>query len=170
MKKERGESVFGVLFNKERTHVLLIERRDIPVKVLPGGGIEPGESPEVAALREMQEEVGCTLRLLRKIARYLPQNKLSRITHVFEFEIVNGNPSVCEETAAVGFFPLKDLPEMPPPFKSWIEDAAQNLPYVIEKKIEGTSYFTLIKNMLLHPMLVMRFLLTRLGIHFNRKR
>ena len=34
---------------------------------LPGGGMLPGETPEETAVREVREELGCTLRLVRKI-------------------------------------------------------------------------------------------------------
>jgi 8-oxo-dGTP diphosphatase len=37
------KSVACILFNKNRSEVLLIKRKDIPVWVLPGGGIDPGE-------------------------------------------------------------------------------------------------------------------------------
>ena len=34
---------------------------------LPGGGREPGETPEDNVLREVREEVGCGLRILRRL-------------------------------------------------------------------------------------------------------
>src|SRR5437870_1595607 len=34
---------------------------------LPGGGMLPGETPEETVVREVREELGCTLRLVRKI-------------------------------------------------------------------------------------------------------
>ncbi|OGY61157.1 MAG: hypothetical protein A3F99_00085 [Candidatus Colwellbacteria bacterium RIFCSPLOWO2_12_FULL_43_11] len=37
---------------------------------LPGGGIKKGESPERAALREVEEEVGILLSSVRKIGEY----------------------------------------------------------------------------------------------------
>lgn len=37
---------------------------------LPGGGIDPGEEPGPAALREIREETGYRARLLRHLARY----------------------------------------------------------------------------------------------------
>jgi 8-oxo-dGTP pyrophosphatase MutT (NUDIX family) len=45
---KKHESVACILFNNSK--ILLIKRRDIPVWVLPGGGIDQGESPETAAV------------------------------------------------------------------------------------------------------------------------
>lgn len=38
--------------------LLLVKRRDVPVWVFPGGGIEKGETPERAVVREVFEESG----------------------------------------------------------------------------------------------------------------
>jgi 8-oxo-dGTP pyrophosphatase MutT (NUDIX family) len=42
----------------ERQYLLVEARRSRGVWVLPKGHIEPGETPEVAAVREVQEEAG----------------------------------------------------------------------------------------------------------------
>jgi hypothetical protein len=51
-----GLGAFAVIFN-ERGEVLLCLRRDLPLWNLPGGGVEPGESPREAVVREVREEV-----------------------------------------------------------------------------------------------------------------
>ena len=53
--RAKRQAVYGIVFNEERTKVLLIKRLDIPVWVLPGGGLDPGESPEAGAVREVLE-------------------------------------------------------------------------------------------------------------------
>lgn len=164
------ESVTCILFSFDRHSVLLIKRRDIPVWVLPGGGIDKGETPEVAACREMVEETGFEVKIVRKVATYTPSNRLSKVTHFFEVAQVSGKPSVGSETREIEFFPVDALPKlMPPPYANWIADAAANHPETLSKPVEGTSYWTLLKLLILHPVLVGRFLLTKIGIHLNTK-
>ena len=148
--------------------VLLIKRRDIPVWVLPGGGIEPGELPEIAACREVLEETGFHVRIVRKIAEYQPVNKLTQLTHFFECVIESGSASKGSETRDVAFFPVDQLPTLlAPPYSSWIADALCYEPHVMIKPVEGASYKDLLRHLLAHPILVARFLLTKIGIHIN---
>lgn len=163
------ESVCSIIFNKEKNQILLIKRRDIAVWVLPGGGIEEGESPEHAALREAEEETGLKLRIERKIAFYIPANRITRPTHFYECSIVEGTPQIGPETRLIGFFPLGDFPKTLVPFyETWIEDALKFSKDVFRKKIQKTSYWTFLQYLICHPLLVMQFLLTRMGIHINR--
>lgn len=63
----------GVLFVDEHERVLLVEPTYKPFWDLPGGMVEPGESPRTAAQREVKEELGFTItpgRLL--VCDYLP--------------------------------------------------------------------------------------------------
>ena len=75
MQEEKNESVYGILFNAARTEVLMVQRRDIPVWVLPGGGLDKGEAPEEGTLREVLEETGYKTAIVRKVAEYLPSTK-----------------------------------------------------------------------------------------------
>jgi 8-oxo-dGTP diphosphatase len=158
-------SVACILFRDSK--ILLIKRRDIPVWVLPGGGIDPGESPEKAACREMEEETGYQVKIVRKIAEYSPTNRLAKPTHFYEVAIVDGAPKTGAETRAVEFFELDQLPILPPPYKHWIADAAARHSTVLQKPVVGVNYTTFLKLLVQHPLLVGRFLLTKMGIHIN---
>ena len=54
----------------EEDRLALIERRRAGEHyfTLPGGGVDPGETHEQAAIREAQEELGLQVKILRKIA------------------------------------------------------------------------------------------------------
>ncbi len=162
------QAVSIIIFNDKRTEILLIKRRDIPVWVLPGGGLEPGEEPEKAAVRETLEETGYQVAIKRKVAHYLPINRLSHFTYFFECAITAGRSITGPETKEVCFFPLSALPKkLAPPYSDWIADAKANHTTVLEKRIESSSYWNLVRLLIKHPLLVCRFLLTKAGVHVN---
>ncbi len=167
-KTKPEEAVYGIIFNEARTEVLLIKRRDIPVWVVPGGGLEPDETPEEGAVREVLEETGYQTSIVRKVADYLPVNKMTKLSHFFECRVIGGSILTSGESKEVRFFSLNALPPLPPPYEGWIRDAAANHPTVLRKKIEGVSYSVFFKLLFQHPILVGRYLLTKLGIHINR--
>src|SRR5712691_11225104 len=51
-----------------RRYLLMVERRDGYGWAVPGGGVEPGESPLYAALRELRQETGLKVADLRQMA------------------------------------------------------------------------------------------------------
>lgn len=168
-KNLQEESVCSITFSPNRKEILLIKRRDVPVWVLPGGGIDKGETPESAAARETEEETGYKVTLARKVAEYTPLCRLSRFTHFYECQINSGKAILTSETQGVAFFPIDKLPPMPPPYTDWIKDALLEEASLIEKKIYEVTYWNLLKHALLHPILVARFLLARLGVPINDK-
>ncbi len=163
------KSVAGVIFSLDLSSVLLIKRRDVPVWVLPGGGIDFNESPDAAIIREILEETGFTVKADRLVGDYIPINSLAKRTFLYECSIVSGKAQITDETMGVQFFPLKNLPPLPPPYPDWIQDARLQLP-PCQKKLSSVTYCALIKNLLFHPVLVTRFLLARLGLSINSKR
>ena len=63
------QAVYGILFSEDKKEVLLVQRRDLPVWVLPGGGLDPGETPEEGVIREVEEETGLQVKIVREIAQ-----------------------------------------------------------------------------------------------------
>lgn len=166
MKASTRDSVVGVLFNPERTHVLLIKRRDVPVWVLPGGGMDLGELAQDAIIREILEETGLTVKADRLVGVYTPLNRLARKTKLYECMPISGELSLSNETKGISFFPIDSLPPMPPPYAEWIFDAKKIGPPLL-KPLTSITYSNLFKNLLLHPILVIRFLLSRIGLPIN---
>src|SRR5262245_46472282 len=118
-----ASTAIGIVLQNENREVLLVKRRDVPVWVLPGGGIDEGETAHQAVLREILEETGFQAQIIRKIAEYYPINRLSLPTFTFECRIVNGSPTKSDETNEVAFFPLTHLPDkLFSLHRDWIED------------------------------------------------
>lgn len=155
------KSVAGAVFSKDRLSILLILRQDVPVWVLPGGAIDPGETPEEAVCREILEETGITVKMERLVGRYDPINRLAKPTHLYECTPLHGTPTPSAESPAVSYFSLAELPQMPPPYTEWITDALLPGP-PLHKKLTSVNYPTLLKHLVLHPTLVSRFLWSRL--------
>ncbi|MDP1879313.1 MAG: NUDIX hydrolase, partial [Parachlamydiaceae bacterium] len=65
-------AAIGIIFNNDNSQVLLVKRQDIPLWVMPGGGVDPGETTEEALLREVHEETGYHVKIIRKCAEYTP--------------------------------------------------------------------------------------------------
>lgn len=53
--------------NNDRVYIAVTKEIDMPMHVLPKGGIEPGELPEITARREVSEETGITDLLLLEL-------------------------------------------------------------------------------------------------------
>lgn len=161
-------SVIGVIFNPTKTHVLLVKRRDIAIWVLPGGGVDPTESPENAIIREILEETGLHAAIIRKVGEYTPLNRLARFTEVFECRPIEGEPSIQEETRGIDYFPIDKLPpELFHIHRLWLDDALLNRTEIIRKNIDQVSYFKLFTYFFKHPIRVARALLARWGMPIN---
>lgn len=161
-------SVIGVVFSADRQQVLIVKRRDVPVWVLPGGGVDKEEPPSEAIVREVFEETGLQTEVVRLIAEYTPINRLAYFTQLYECKVSSGEISTSDETCEVRFCPIEQLPET---FfhihLDWLQDVLLDSPEVIRKPIDNVTYFRLFLYFCRHPWRVMRFLLTLLGFPLN---
>jgi 8-oxo-dGTP pyrophosphatase MutT (NUDIX family) len=147
----------------------LIRRRDVPVWVFPGGGIEGGETPSDAVEREVYEETGIAVTVDRLIGTYLPVNSLASETKVFEctpkVAVPCGYSITNEETLEVAFFPITQLPKL---FfflhEEWLQDALERRNSSIVRYMTHITWWALAKQGFRHPLLVIRYLFSRLGM------
>ena len=151
----------GIVLNAAQSHVLLVKRDDVPVWVLPGGGIDSGETPEEALVREFQEETGYRVKILRKCALYHPINRLASETHVFVCQIQSGEICLSPETKAIAFHSISNPPSgFFPPHALWLQEAFEHQG-LIKRPLEEITYRNLAKHFILHPWQVLRFGWTR---------
>ncbi len=103
----------AAIFDKSRQNVLLTRREDNGQWCMPGGAVDPGESVSEACAREVWEEVGLRVRILRlvgvysdpnRLVVYPDGNKIQTVALHFEAEIVEGEPRLSNEVTEFGYF------------------------------------------------------------------
>lgn len=150
-----------IVLNDERTKVLLVKRKDVPVFVLPGGGIEPFETNEAAAIRETFEETGLNVRIVRKTGEYSPINRLAALTHVYECLVVDGDFMLNDETSEIAFFAVADLPKsFFTVHRDFLHDALEE-DVMVRKELTQVTYLNLLIYFFKHPVLVAYAILAR---------
>ena len=100
--------------------VLLQRRGDSKKWGFPGGAIEIGETPEMAAVREVKEETGLDVRVSGLIGIYTDSDmeytngdQAHSICIVYELEMTGGQLK-CDnfETIELQYFDLDEIPEL----------------------------------------------------------
>ena len=76
---------------------------------LPGGAVESGESPWDAAIREVREEVGVEVEVVRLTGLYWLR-RTAEVVFNFECRIRSGTPTTSDEADEVRYFAVDELP------------------------------------------------------------
>ncbi len=111
-KKEMAMYTKGafVIVTNEKHQILLVKRKDVPLWDLPGGKVDPGETAEAAAVREVLEETGYNAALSAKIGVY-QRSKFQDEQYVFAGNITGGRAIVTGmETTGLKWFSPQYLP------------------------------------------------------------
>jgi acetyl-CoA carboxylase carboxyl transferase subunit beta len=108
----------GAVVRDAAGRFLLVRRAKEPEAgrwTLPGGRVEPGESPAVAAAREVAEETGLDVAVGREwlvLERPAGPGAVFEI-HDFVAETLGGTLRAGDDAAEAGWFAPGDLPTMP---------------------------------------------------------
>jgi len=101
--------------------ILLTRRLDNGQWRLPSGGVEAGESPSEAVIREALEETCLRVRVKRlvgvysdpnQLVMYVDGNKVQIVAIRFEVEVTGGALGLSNETSGFGYFSLKEMEGM----------------------------------------------------------
>jgi len=160
------KGVIGIIYRNKRKEVLLVKRRDVPIWVLPGGGVEKGESLSEAVIREVQEETGYLVRVLKYLGEYR-YRRTNHTNHLFLCQIVSGSPTPNSEAKAIQFFPLNNLPQPRFPYLDlWLKDS-RKYKHPFKKELAPIKTTTVAKYFFKYPVPVIRYLLKKIGLTIN---
>lgn len=105
----------AVLALSDDNRVLLVKRNADPARgswCLPGGFMEIGETPQVTAIRECQEESGYTVEITGLVDVYYYENyRGSGVLIMYKGRVVDGTAQAGDDAEAVAFFGPDELPE-----------------------------------------------------------
>ena len=111
---EMASGSCGVMGQRKEGNIVLIERKNPPFGwALPGGFVDYGESLEVAAVREAEEETCLKVRLLYQLGAYSAPTRDPRF-HTISVVFVasaTGAPKAADDAKDVGIFSRDSLPE-----------------------------------------------------------
>jgi len=85
----------------------LLLRRPCPqVWEMPGGAVDPGESPAEAAVRETEEETGLRVRLTGLLGTFRRCGWLGGTVYLYRAAPLGGQPRANREALDLAYFPL----------------------------------------------------------------
>jgi ADP-ribose pyrophosphatase YjhB (NUDIX family) len=111
----------AVIFDPTRQKVLLTRRTDNGRWCLPGGQMEAGESVLEACAREVREETGLQVRIVRllgvysnphRLVEYADGNRYHVVALNFEAEAIAGDLTLSDETTEFGYFSPAEIVQM----------------------------------------------------------
>jgi 8-oxo-dGTP diphosphatase len=102
----------------DQNRVLLVQRNvepEIGAWCLPGGFIELGEAPELAAIRELKEETGLDGHIERLLGVIAQESKLYDTVMIVGYLIkkLSGTPLAGDDASAIAFYSPAELPDIP---------------------------------------------------------
>jgi ADP-ribose pyrophosphatase YjhB (NUDIX family) len=101
-------SAFAIIFDAQG-RVLLCHRRDLDVWNLPGGGVESGEMPTEAVLREVLEETGLEVEIERLVGVYGKTGK-DELAFSFVCSMIGGELALTDESSENRYFEIENIP------------------------------------------------------------
>lgn len=136
--------VFGIIPD-DNNRVLLCLRNDYDFWNLPGWGMEQGETPRDAMIREAKEETGLEVDITRLIGIYSkPEN--NEIVFLFACKKIWGQITLNEEARDIQYFSRENIPSnTPPKHTERIKDFLENKNTPIMKIQGGISSKELFK-------------------------
>ena len=109
----------GAIVFDEQGRLLLVQRANPPAQgkwSLPGGRLEPGENSETGVVREVREETGLDVTVIREVGT-IQRDAPSGDTYVIRDFLcalsTDATPVADDDASDAGFFTLTEVIELP---------------------------------------------------------
>ncbi|WP_462272345.1 NUDIX domain-containing protein [Methanohalophilus sp.] len=118
--------------------IVLIKRKNEPYRgsfALPGGFVEIGETTEEAVKREVMEETGLLIEILKLVGVYSDPSRDPRghTVSVAYLAVGKGEPKADTDAAEVGCFESNNLPELAFDHQRILNDAGDDIDGILSK-------------------------------------
>ena len=136
--------VFGIIFD-EQNRILLTHRRDYDLWNLPSGGLESREPPWEGVKREVKEETGFEVKVIKLVGVYSKRDH-NDLALSFLCKIIGGQATLNDEADQIEYFEVDKMPKNTIPKQvERIKDALQNSDKIILKVQIGRNSIELAK-------------------------
>ena len=110
-------SVRTIIFNKDKTKVLMVREAALQAYSLPGGWADLYDSPSQTAKNECKQEAGADIEIVRLVGLtsrtpFKAPTSIPEYVAIFEAKLTKLNKEHEYETDDVGFFDINNLPEI----------------------------------------------------------
>lgn len=124
-RKKAGVVAYKYTASVPEPLVLIVSTRKVKDSwVFPVGGVDPGETPKIAAARECEEESGYSVKIGKKLVPIDPRNELDLFT--FFLATISGEKDTWETDRTREWVPLSQVKNKLPSFFHSVADAAAN--------------------------------------------
>ncbi len=122
-RKKAGVVAYKYTEQEQEPLVLIVSARKVKGSwVFPVGGIDPGETPEIAAARECEEESGYCVEIGKKLSPVAPGNELDLFT--FFLATVSAEKETWESDRRREWIPLSQAKDRLPSFLQTVAEEA----------------------------------------------
>jgi 8-oxo-dGTP diphosphatase len=137
---------FAIIFDTQ-SRVLLSHRKDMDAWNLPGGGVEYGELPTEAVIREVMEETGLEVTIERLLGVYGKVDKPDELVFSFLCRVIGGQLVLTDESDDNRYFDIASIPSNTSPRQvERIHEAISLPPQPVFCRLTAPSTRDMLKN------------------------
>jgi 8-oxo-dGTP diphosphatase len=123
------QTALALIQNEAREYLLVKHAYDARWYSAPGGGVEAGESPQTAVIRELRDELGVEIALKYLVGMYeVDWGSRTTLVYLFACEITDDDIRINqpEEIESFAWFTPEQLPEHVNPLGKYLIDDVIN--------------------------------------------